>query len=53
MIKGIYTTNIAIKNLDKPIARYQSVFRVKAERLGEQTAPTEKRLSKMTPSRAS
>ncbi|OFW13961.1 MAG: hypothetical protein A3H27_05355 [Acidobacteria bacterium RIFCSPLOWO2_02_FULL_59_13] len=25
----------AIKNLDKPIARYQSVFRVKAERLGE------------------
>ena len=35
MIKGIYTTNIAIKNLDKPIARYQSVFRVKAERLGE------------------
>jgi len=35
MIKGIYGINVAVKNLDEAIARYESVFGVKAERLTE------------------
>ena len=34
MISGIYGVNVAVKDLDKAIARYESVFGVKAERLG-------------------
>lgn len=34
MINGIYGLNVAVKDLDKAIARYESVFGVKAERLG-------------------
>jgi methylmalonyl-CoA/ethylmalonyl-CoA epimerase len=34
MISGIYGVNVAVKNLDMAIARYEAVFGVKAERLG-------------------
>ena len=34
MISGIYGVNVAVKNLDMAIARYETVFGVKAERLG-------------------
>lgn len=33
MIKGIYGINIAVKNLDEAIVRYESVFGVKADPL--------------------
>lgn len=33
MIKGIYGLNVAVKNLDEAVARYEAVFGVKAERL--------------------
>lgn len=35
MIKGIYGINIAVKDLDEALARYESVFGAKAERLSE------------------
>jgi methylmalonyl-CoA epimerase len=33
MIKGIYGINVAVKNLDAAVERYEAVFGVKAERL--------------------
>lgn len=36
MINSIYGINVAVKNLDAAIARYEGVFGVKAERLGAQ-----------------
>lgn len=35
MIKGIYGINIAVKDLDQAVKKYESVFGVKAEPLGE------------------
>ena len=35
MIKGIYSVNIAVKNLDEAVARYESALGVTAEHLQE------------------
>lgn len=35
MIKGIYGINIAVKDLDEAVSKYESLFGVKSERIGE------------------
>jgi len=35
MIKGIYGLNIAVKDLDEAVRKYESVFGVKSEPMGE------------------